>query len=76
MSQYLAKIHEHIADQLKIQLKGKRFKAEGSQEATDLSVGEYVLLRKPPASIKLEHGYSRDETISSKLMPLTSSYHL
>ena len=26
----------------------------------------------PPASIKLEHGYARDEPVSAKLMPLTS----
>ena len=56
-----------MADQLKIELKGKRFSAEGLSGPTDLKVGEHVLLRKPPASIKLEHGHSREEAISSKL---------
>ena len=66
-------VHEQIGEQLKIELKGKRFNSEGALGVTDLKVGEYVLLRKPPASIKLEHGHSREDTVSTKLMPLTSS---
>ena len=39
VNQYLQKVHEQIADQLKIESKGKRFNAEGVS-GTDLKVGE------------------------------------
>ena len=46
--------------------------AEGQTVVVPLKVGDHVLLRKPPASLRTVHGLG-DESVSSKLMPLTSS---
>ena len=74
VSQYLQKVHDQIAEQFKVELKGKRYRAEGQiPSVPPLEVGDHVLLRKPPAQIKIEHGFGKDEPVSSKLMPLVSA---
>ena len=46
--------------------------ADGQSVDVPLQVGDHVLFRKPPALLRTEHGLDREDSVSAKLMPLTS----